>query len=206
DGQRHQREDVNAVAEQVHHRATAHQGERHGDAGDGGGAPVAQEGEDHQHHQQDGDDQRPLHVVDGGADGGRAVLADDDVHRRRNGGAQGGELGDHPVHGVEDVGPGLAEDGHGDRRLAVGRTGVAVVGGAVVDVGDILQAHRSAVAPGDDQRLVLGGGEELVGDVDLEAVGAGAQHPLGAVGIGVVEHLADLLQVDAQVVELAQVD
>ena len=43
DGQRHQREVVEAVAEQIHHRASADQRDRHGDGGNERGAAVAQE-------------------------------------------------------------------------------------------------------------------------------------------------------------------
>src|SRR6185437_13698244 len=181
DGEGHEREIVNAVAQQVHHAKGADQRERDGDAGDGGGAGVAQEGEDHQHDQQDGNDERDLHVVDRSPDGGRAILADDDVHRVRDRGAQRRQLGDHAVHGVEDVGAGLAEDGDGDGGLAIGAAVVAVVGGAVVDVGDILQTNGGAIAPGDDQGAVLAGGKELIGGVDLHRVRTRAEHALGAV-------------------------
>ena len=74
DGQRHQREIVDGVAEQVHHAERADQRERHGHAGNGRGPEAAQEDEHHQDHQDDGDDQRDLHVVHRGADGGGAVL------------------------------------------------------------------------------------------------------------------------------------
>ena len=51
DGQRHQRQVVQAVAQQVHHAERADQRERHGHAGNDGGREVAQEQEDHHHHQ-----------------------------------------------------------------------------------------------------------------------------------------------------------
>ena len=47
DGERHQREVVQAVAEQVHDAERADERERHGDARDDGGGEVAQEEEDH---------------------------------------------------------------------------------------------------------------------------------------------------------------
>ena len=53
DGQRHQRQVVEAVAEQVHDAEGADQRDRHGDAGDERGAHVAQEHEHDQDHQHD---------------------------------------------------------------------------------------------------------------------------------------------------------
>jgi hypothetical protein len=52
DGERHQREVVDGVAQQVHDAEGAHQRERHGYRRDNGGPHLAQEEEDHQHHQQ----------------------------------------------------------------------------------------------------------------------------------------------------------
>ena len=49
DGERHQRQVVEAVAEQVHHAERADERQRHGDAGDDGRAQVAQEDEDDDH-------------------------------------------------------------------------------------------------------------------------------------------------------------
>ena len=51
DGQRHQREVVEAEVEQVHGRARAEQRQRHGDARDQGRPEIAQEQEDDHHHQ-----------------------------------------------------------------------------------------------------------------------------------------------------------
>ncbi len=51
DGQRHQGEIVQAVVQQIHHGEGADQGDGHGDAGDEGGAAVAQEEKDHQDDQ-----------------------------------------------------------------------------------------------------------------------------------------------------------
>ena len=63
----------------------------------------------------------------------------------------------HAVDGLDDVGAGLARDQHDDRRLAVEQAQRAHVLDAVADLGDVGQAHRRAVAPGDDQVAVVGG-------------------------------------------------
>ena len=47
DGERHQGEIVEGVAEQIHHAESADNRERHGHAGNDGGGHVPQENEDH---------------------------------------------------------------------------------------------------------------------------------------------------------------
>ena len=76
DGQRHQRQIVERVAEQVHHGEGADQRNRDGDAGNERGARAAQEEEDHQDDQANGTDQRLLDGVDRGANGRGAVEHD----------------------------------------------------------------------------------------------------------------------------------
>ena len=82
--ERHQREIVQAVAQQVHHGERADDGERHGAAGNQGGGEIAQEQEDHQHDEADGQHQGELHVADGAADGLRRVEGDREIDGRRN--------------------------------------------------------------------------------------------------------------------------
>ena len=64
----------------------------------------------------------------------------------------------HAVDGLDDVGARLARDQHDHRRLAVEQAQRVDVLDAVGDVGDVLQAHGGAVAPGDDQAAVVGRG------------------------------------------------
>ncbi len=85
DGQRHQREVVEAVAERVHGGEGADQRERHGDAGNDGGVEIAQEEEDDQHDQADGEQQFKLDVGDRGLDGGGQVGERGDVDARWEG-------------------------------------------------------------------------------------------------------------------------
>ncbi len=63
DGQRHQRQIVQAVVKHVHHGGRAEQRKRHGDARDDRGPGVAQEQEDDHHHQRDGEHQREFDVL-----------------------------------------------------------------------------------------------------------------------------------------------
>ena len=77
DRQGHEREVVDAVADEVHEGEGADQGHGDDDAGNGGGPDVAKEEEDDEHHEGHRDHQGDLHVVDGGADGDGLV-----EHRR----------------------------------------------------------------------------------------------------------------------------
>ena len=83
DRERHQREVVQAVAEQIHHAERADDRQRHGDAGNDRGRNVAQEQEDHHHDQRDRQHQLELHVLHRGADGGGAVGENRDLDRGR---------------------------------------------------------------------------------------------------------------------------
>ena len=74
--QRHQRQVVERIAEQVHHAESSDQGHRNGYRRNHRGPHVAQENENHQNHQQDRDQQRDLNFVHGRANRGRAVAAD----------------------------------------------------------------------------------------------------------------------------------
>ena len=63
DGERHQRQVVDAVAEQVHHAERADERQRHGDARDRRSRARAQEDEDDEHDEHDAEDERVLDVV-----------------------------------------------------------------------------------------------------------------------------------------------
>ena len=78
--ERHQREIVQRVAQQVHGGEGPDDGEGQGQAGDDGRREVAQEKKDDEHHQDDREQQRELHVVDRFADGFRTVVDDVEIH------------------------------------------------------------------------------------------------------------------------------
>ena len=111
DGQRHQGQVVQAVAERVHHAEGADERHGQGDARDQGRAQVAQEGEDHQDDQDDGQDQGELDVGERGPDGLGPVAQDLDADRGGNGRLELRQGGLDPVHGLDDVGARLLEDG-----------------------------------------------------------------------------------------------
>ncbi len=69
DGQGHQRQVVQRIAQQVHHAEGAHQRQRHRHAGNDGGPHIAQKDEDDHDDERDGDEQRDLDIVDRRANG-----------------------------------------------------------------------------------------------------------------------------------------
>ena len=85
DGQRHQRQNVEAEAEQIHAAERAENGDRHGDAGDERGADVAQE----QEHDEGDQDDAITSVISVSRSDARIVVAavdgdgDVDVGRHR---------------------------------------------------------------------------------------------------------------------------
>src|SRR5665213_448523 len=118
--QRHEREVVQAVAEQIHDAEGADQRNRHRDTGDEGGAAVPQKEEHDQNNQQRRDDQRALDVGERGADGGRAVHRNVDVDGGGYFDLELRQLSRDTVDSVDDVAARLAVNDDEHRGLAVG--------------------------------------------------------------------------------------
>ena len=170
-GQRHQRQIVERIAEHPHQRAGAEQRQRHRHGRDHGGPETAQEDEDHHHDQRDGQQQRELHVLDRGADGLGAVADDLDLDRRRDRCDQPRQRRLDLVDGLDDVGAGLLEHDQEHAALAVGPCrllGVFRPGDGLADVAD---PQRAAIAVGDDDVVPGLGIQQLV--VGIDGVGAG---------------------------------
>ena len=135
DGERHQRQVVEAEMHQIHRRERAGERQRNGHAGNERRPEIAQEQKDHHHHEADGEDQRELDVGDRGADRHGAVEDGFDLHRRRNARGELRQFGLDLVDGVDDVGAGLLEYGQDDAVLVV-----LIAGDRAVD--------RLAIPPG----------------------------------------------------------
>jgi len=117
--QRHQRQIVQTVAQQVHHAERADQRQRHRDARNDRRRDAAHEQEHDHHHERDGQQQRELNVLHGGADRRRAVGEDLDVDCRRQRAFQRRQQLLDPIHDFDNVGPRLAldVDDHGRRLI-----------------------------------------------------------------------------------------
>jgi hypothetical protein len=110
DGEGHQREVVDGIAQQPHDAEGAQQRERHGDGGNDGGPDLAQKEEDDQNNQADADDERDFYVAHAGANGRCPVHGHVDLDGGRDGGLQARHLAHHTIHGGDNVGAGNLED------------------------------------------------------------------------------------------------
>ena len=184
DGQRHQRQVVEAVAEQVHHAEGADERQRHGDAGDDGGAQVAQEDVDDRDHQDDGEDQRELHVVDRGAHGLGAVAEDGDVDACGQRRLELRQERLHPVGDLDDVGAGLALHVEDDGPLArPAQPASWAFSTPSMTLATSAQADGGAVLVGEDHGLVAGGLEELIVGRDRVVLARAVEVALGLVDV-----------------------
>ena len=122
DREGHQRQVVDAVAQEVHRAERADERDGHDDARDQGRAQAPQEDEDDEDDERDRDRERHLDVVNRGADGGRAVDDPGEPDRRRQVLLQLRQECLDPVDRRDDVRPGLPEDDDDDGRLSVGDT------------------------------------------------------------------------------------
>ena len=146
----HQRQVVEAEPEQVHHREGGDQRHRQGQAGNDRRRQVAEEQEDHQHDEDDREHQRELHVVHGVANRQRLVGADVELGRGRH---LFEERRQHPldlVHDRDHVGARLALHRQVDAAVALVPRHLLVDLDAVVDVRNLVETDRVAVAVGDD--------------------------------------------------------
>ena len=101
------------------------------------------------------------------------------VDSRRNGLLQLRQAGADAVHRLDNIGFRQFADHQQDRRFGVGHPGVAYVLHRIRDGGDISQPHRGAILVVDDQRLIVGGGLQLIVGLHLPAVRAVLQRPCG---------------------------
>ena len=159
DGERHQRQVVQAVAAQVHDAEGADERHRHRDAGNERRAAVAQEQEHDQDDQRHRD--RPACAP---ASRSEARIVGGALHRHRRGRSPPGStraaraaarVTRSTVSMMLASGWRLmitSTDG-----LPLADAGVAHVLHRVDDLGHVGKPHRGAVAVGDDQRQVLGG-------------------------------------------------
>jgi hypothetical protein len=155
-GEGQQRDDVQGEPHGPHEAEGAHDEGRDGDGRDHGGAPVAQEDEDHQ-----GGQEGPHHQVllDGphrGLDVFRLVAHDGEGVAVRQPGAELGEALLDPVDHGHRVGAGLAPDRQDHGRLPVDVGGRLHVLGAILHLRHVRQADLGPVARGHHQAVELG--------------------------------------------------
>ena len=197
DGQRHQGQDVEAEARQIHCPERADDRERHRDRRNEGRANVAQKEENDQRDEPDRDRQGPFGVLQRSADRVASVGGERHVDRGRHRGEQVRQLRLDGVDGLDDVCAGLAKQQQDDAGLAVDEPLVAQILDGIGDVGDVGEVDRRAVAVCDDERTVIGGVVRLIVGVDLQMLAIALDGALRAVGVGGGERRAHVFKADA---------
>ena len=177
DGDHEPRQDhrVDRVSAQVEHHHRRHQGQRDRDQADQRGAPLEEEGDQHQDHEQRAEDQRQLEVVDRLLD---EVRLPEDVASNSHAGKAGLQvverifdvLGDlqrvcvRELLQDEQQAGAAVDDGVADQRL-----------GPVHHVRDVAQAHRLAVAALDRQLGQVVEAPRTAGRAGCRASGSGCR-------------------------------
>ena len=197
DRQGHQRKIVETVPHSVEHREGADQRQRHGDGRDYGRPEITQEYEDHHHYQRDREHQRELHVGDRCADGLGAIGNDIYLDGGRDRRLEHRQHRLDATHGLDDVGAGLALDRQDDCPLLVEPGGNQFVFSRADGVADIAHADRRPVAIGDDQVVVFVGREQLIVGIERIGLARAVKRAFRQVDIGLADHRADVLEVDA---------
>ena len=197
DGQRHQRQIVEAEAQEIHRPERADDRQRHRQARNDGSGQRAQKNEDHKHHQHDRERQFEFDIRYRRADGHRAVAENGDVECLGQRGAQLRQQRIDAVDHLDDVGAGLALHIDDDRRRQVSPGGELGVFRAGDDSGDIRQPHRRAVAIGDDQGAILIGAGDLIIGIDGQRLRRAVEIALGRVDIEIAERGADVIDIEA---------
>ncbi len=152
----HQRQVVQAEAEQVHHREAGNQRHPQHRADDQRGRELAQKQCHDRDHQQHRDQQGHFHFMQRGTNGPGAVVEHRHIDRGRKHFLQAWQLALDAVHGLDNVGAGLTEDGDVDTLLVAGPRLDVGVFRTCDHSGDVLELDGGAVLVGNDQlRVVL---------------------------------------------------
>ncbi len=153
--QRHQRQIVQAVSQQIHHAERAHQRQRNRNAGNDRRGDVAQEHENDHDHQADGQHQFELHIVDRRADRIRPIRQNSDLHRRRHRRLERREQQLYAIDHGNDVRARLPLNIDDHRPRIVHPRRLAKILDVVGDVRHVAKPHRRAVSIGNDQLGVV---------------------------------------------------
>ena len=129
-----------------------------------------------------------------------------DVDRRRDRGPQFRQQRVDAIDRRDDVGAGRPVDDDEHRRFAVGEARIADVLDAVDGLAHVGQPDRRAVAIGDDERTIFGGGLRLVVVVDLVMEVSGLDRAFRAVGVRGRERRPHVFEPDAVFVERARIE
>ena len=195
DGERHQRQIVEAEAEEIHRSECADQRQRHRQAGDNRARQRAQEHEDHQHDQDDRKTELEFHVRDRSADRHGAVAQNADVHGRRQRAHDLRQQRLDSIDDLNDVGAGLTLHVDDDCRRRIRPGAELGVLRAADDGGHVQELDRRAVAIGDDQITILIGAGELIVGIDSQSLGRAVEIAFRRIDVQIADRGADIVDV-----------
>ena len=156
-GERHQREVVQAVLEHAHRHNSEQERQRQCHGRDQRVRGASQKHEDHAHDQDEGDDERHLHIFDRVDDGARVVIDRRNAHRPGQLRIDERQQGTDILRHLYGVGSGLAIDGHhhGGRWLRVASHPKTLIDPLVLDrvvhLGHVAEVDRGTVLAADDE-------------------------------------------------------
>ncbi len=206
DGERHQREVVQAETAERHDAECADERKRQSRGRNDGRPSIAEKQENHDHHEGDGEAERELHIMDRGTDCLGSIGQDGELDCRRKRRAQVRQQPANPLAGLDDVRPGLTLDGEHDRRLSVEPAAYPAILDAVEHRSDVCQPDRGAIAIGNDDVAISLSSEEL--SVRRDRVGAvlSVEITLGPGSIGLGDCVSHLLETETESRDRDRVD
>ena len=196
-GQRHERQVVEAESQKIHDPEGPDNGKRNGDGRDGRRGQIAQEEKNDQDNEGHSQQQFKLHVTDRGADGGRTVGQDANLHGGRQGTLQLGQEPLDAIHDFDHIGAGLPLNIQKDRGRFIHPRRLFEIFHIVVGIGDIRQHDRSPVSIGDDQFPVFAARKELIVGPDIERLPGTVKAAFRLIDVGCRQCGAEVFQGEA---------
>ncbi len=141
----HERQIVDAEAEQIHYAASSNNGDGNGDARNQGGARFAKENENYKNNQANRDHQRPLDIVNRRANRYGLIESYGKLDGRVDGGIELRQCLFDGIHRVDNIGARLAENDDQRGGFAVGQPEGANRLHRIVYRCDVIQSHRRAI-------------------------------------------------------------
>ena len=206
DRQGHERQIVQAVAAEIHHRERADKRNGHGHSGHQSCAAISQKDEDYDDHETDRDHQGPLDVFYGSANRGGAVQDDGGVDSLGNRRLDRRQFTIDAIDSLNDIGAGLPENDEHDGALAIEISGGPNILYGVNYVCDVREVNGRAVVIANDNGLVVFRVGDLVVCEDVSGDVAVGNLSFGEIGVLNTQHGLDVGQGQAVAGEFCGVD
>ena len=206
DGQGHQRQIVQAEAEEIHGRGGAEERERNRDGRNQGGPEITQEQEDHQDDQSYSQCEREFDIAHRGPDGLRPINDRVEFDPRRHDRGERRHRRLDPIHRIDDVGAGLLEHEKDHGRLGAAKRRDIDVLRPCHSVAHVAHAHRRPIAIGNDDIVVVFRLGDLIVRGNRETLLRSIDAALGRVGGGDPEHGTHVLECQTARLQLGRID